>query len=309
MAYPELIASNLSKSKKNIPDLEAIKKAGGTGGTSLDIEQFEWEKNTNSYRDVTNRLRNETIRTENVRNDSADLMIEDYKKRQAGSIGYGEAPNFFTKKNEYERLKEGYKNSLYGCQSTTNSAYCSAGATTNEDATIYNRNVLSGSKLPFITGNTTNDENATALGFQLMPKGTQPGRGDNIRVNYDDNNSRNRGSGGTTHSAISDGKGTSYYNSGDIAKGVESGAGYSNPYFFELKKDGNQRSNDRVLRYVGKTNILKAEQKNTKSVSVQSPKAKAAAAASNKATQKSFFQKYSNIDVSKATSELNKLKR
>ena len=98
MAYPELIASNLSKSKKNIPDLEAIKKAGGTGGTSLDIEQFEWEKNTNSYRDVTNRLRNETIRTENVRNDSADLMIEDYKKRQTGSIGYGEAPNFFTKK-------------------------------------------------------------------------------------------------------------------------------------------------------------------------------------------------------------------
>jgi hypothetical protein len=303
MAYPELIASNLSKSKKNIPDLEAIKKARGTGVTSLDIEQFEWEKNTNSYRDVTNRLRNETIRTENVRNDSADLMIEDYKKRQTGSIGYGEAPNFFTKKNEYERLKEGYKNSLYGCQSTTNSAYCSAGATTNEDATIYNRNVLSGSKLPFITGNTTNDENATALGFQLMPEGTQPGRGDNIRINYDDT-SKNRNSGGTTHSAISDGKGTSYYNSGDIAKGVESGAGYSNPYFFELKKDGNQRSNDRVLRYVGKTNILKAEQKNTKSVSVQSPKAKAAAAASNKATQKSFFQKYS-----KATSELNKLKR
>lgn len=124
----------------------------------------------------------------------------------------------------------------------------------------------SGDPMPIVPWNQRFDNKATELGYELQPRGTQPGAGDIIRQGYDNPSQYLDGTGydniedvpGTSHSVLAtdtlSNNGIAAYNPGPVRQGIRTGTSYMNPNRFNASENPNGDepwADQRIQRYVG----------------------------------------------------------
>ena len=283
MPYPEIVEEKLKASRK-AADFDPSET---DPEDELTLEQTKWEEKRALNESWDTKLKEEENRVAGVKENMVDISKKWTDKSQDNAGG-------LIRPSTYNWLAEGYRSGLYGCNTQTCSTMRAAGATVpnkvfNEKTDVWedntvnynNRTYSGGDSFPIITGNTQFDERASNLGLNLRPKDSLPENADLVRVNYDNTpgnpnynpDARQRG---TTHSTIAgtqNGEMTSFYNSGNIARGISNSTSYTRSSDFDntdQNKD-NRYGKNRLMNYEGNLPYLRSQARRHSNVSPISP--------------------------------------